>query len=180
MKNPNGKRTARRCLFGVMCVRRPRCKRNLTCGLRSGASHVSGLFARRVTAGPDVVRGSGPNQSHGLRRPMTLKRVFPIDGSTVSHHAIITLAIRLSCADVITRGHAEPLQAAAASTGAPPFSQDRPRNARHLVGDRNGDQLSRLLGQQTCDPGILLRTPETAYFYAWVHLSIFGRSRSSF
>jgi|GraSoiStandDraft_30_1057271.scaffolds.fasta_scaffold936483_2 hypothetical protein len=33
-------------LQGVMCGRRPHCKRNLTCGLRSGASHVSGLFAR--------------------------------------------------------------------------------------------------------------------------------------
>jgi hypothetical protein len=31
---------------------------------------------------------------------MTQKRVFPIDGSTVSHHAIITLAIRLSCSAV--------------------------------------------------------------------------------
>ena len=30
----------------VMCGRRPRCKKNLTFGLRSGASHVSGLFAR--------------------------------------------------------------------------------------------------------------------------------------
>jgi len=68
----------------------------LTCGLRSGASHVSGLFARRVTAGPDVVRGSGPNQSHGLRRPMTLKRVFPIDGSTVSHHAINSVGFATS------------------------------------------------------------------------------------
>jgi hypothetical protein len=32
--------------------------------------------------------------------PMTQKRVVPIDGSTVSHHAIITLAIRLSCSAV--------------------------------------------------------------------------------
>jgi hypothetical protein len=30
----------------VMCGRRPHCKKNLTFGLRSGASHVSGLFAR--------------------------------------------------------------------------------------------------------------------------------------
>jgi hypothetical protein len=30
----------------VMCGRRPHCKKNLTCSLRSGASHVSGLFAR--------------------------------------------------------------------------------------------------------------------------------------
>jgi len=47
-----------------------------------------------MTAGPDVIRGSGPNHSHGLGSPMTQKRVFPIDGSTVSHHVIITLAIR--------------------------------------------------------------------------------------
>jgi hypothetical protein len=31
----------------AMCGRRPRCKGNLAIGLRSGASHVSGLFARR-------------------------------------------------------------------------------------------------------------------------------------
>ena len=30
----------------VMCGRRPHCKEILTFGLRSGASHVSGLFAR--------------------------------------------------------------------------------------------------------------------------------------
>jgi len=30
----------------VMCGRRQHCKKNLTFGLRSGASHVSGLFAR--------------------------------------------------------------------------------------------------------------------------------------
>ncbi len=40
----------------VRCGRRPRCKRNLVLSLRSGASHVSGLVARRMTAGPDVVR----------------------------------------------------------------------------------------------------------------------------
>src|SRR5215472_6567078 len=32
--------------------------------------------------------------------PRIQKRVVPIDGSTVSHHAIITLAIRLSCSIV--------------------------------------------------------------------------------
>jgi hypothetical protein len=30
----------------VMIRRHPRCKKNLTFGLRSGTSHVSGLFAR--------------------------------------------------------------------------------------------------------------------------------------
>jgi hypothetical protein len=38
----NGQRELR-----VMCGRRPRCKRTLAFCLRSGASHVSGLFARR-------------------------------------------------------------------------------------------------------------------------------------
>lgn len=33
--------------------------------LRSGASHVSGLLSRRMTAGPDVVRGSAPIKSAG-------------------------------------------------------------------------------------------------------------------
>jgi hypothetical protein len=37
--------------------------------LRSGASHVSGLLSRRMTAGPDVIRGSGPDQNSGLLRP---------------------------------------------------------------------------------------------------------------
>ena len=36
---------------------------------------------------------------------MTQKRVVPIDGSTVSHHAIITLAIRLSCSAVAVVHH---------------------------------------------------------------------------
>jgi hypothetical protein len=36
---------------------------------------------------------------------MTQKRVVPIDGSTVSHHAIITLAIRLSCSAVPSCSH---------------------------------------------------------------------------
>ena len=42
----SGARRRPECPFRVMCGRRPRCKENLTFGLRSGASHVSGLFAR--------------------------------------------------------------------------------------------------------------------------------------
>src|SRR5947207_1395536 len=38
---------------------------------------------------------------------MTQKRVVPIDGSTVSHHAIITLAIRLPCSTVVSRSHCQ-------------------------------------------------------------------------
>ena len=41
---------------GVMCGRRLHCKWILMFCLRSGASHVSGLLTRRMTAGPDVVR----------------------------------------------------------------------------------------------------------------------------
>src|SRR3974390_670717 len=33
----------------------------------------------------------------------------------------------------------------------------RPSDARHLVGNGNGDELGRLLGQQPHDPGMLLR-----------------------
>jgi len=46
-----------------------------------------------MTAGPDVIRGSGPDQKRGLETPIDPSGFFPIDGSTVSHHVIITLAI---------------------------------------------------------------------------------------
>src|SRR3974390_136797 len=113
-----------------------------------------------MTAGPDAVRGSGPNHSHGTLMPMTQKRVVPIDGSTVSHHAIITLAIRLSHSTVASRSHCQ-----AASGGysklrrsiVSSLGHDRPSDARHLVGNGNGDELGRLLGQQPHDPGMLLR-----------------------
>src|SRR5262247_2198490 len=92
--------------------------------------------------------------------PMTQKRVVPIDGSTVSHHAIITLAIRLSCSIVASCSHCQ------ASSGGcsklrrsivSSFDHDRPSDARRLVGNGNGDELGRLLGQQPHDPGMLLR-----------------------
>ena len=91
---------------------------------------------------------------------MTQKRVVPIDGSTVSHHAIITLAIRLPCSAVASRCHCQ-----ASSGGSSKFRRsivstlghDRPSDARHLVGNGNGDELGRLLGQQPHDPGMLLR-----------------------
>ena len=91
---------------------------------------------------------------------MTQKRVVPIDGSTVSHHAIITLAIRLSGSAVASHSHCQ------ASSGGcsklrrsivSSLGHDRPSDARHLVGNGNGDELGRLLGQQPHDPGMLLR-----------------------
>jgi hypothetical protein len=34
------------------------------------------------------------------------------------------------------------------------FGHDRPSDARHLVGNGNGDELGRLPGQQPYDPGM--------------------------
>src|SRR6476646_3965417 len=91
---------------------------------------------------------------------MTQKRVVPIDGSTVSHPATITLAIRLSCSAVASGSYCQ------ASSGGcsklrrsivSSLGHDRPSDARHLVGNRNGDELGRLLGQQLHDPWMLLR-----------------------
>src|SRR6201988_3693737 len=91
---------------------------------------------------------------------MTQKRVVPIDGSTVSHPPISTLAIRLSCSAV-----ASPPNCQASSGGCsklrrsivPSLGHDRPSDARHLIGNGNGDKLGRLPGQQPHDPGMLLR-----------------------
>jgi hypothetical protein len=86
--------------------------------------------------------------------------VVPIDGSTVSHHAIITLAIRFFYSAVASRIHCQ------ASSGGcskfrrsivSPFGHDRPSDARNLVGDSNGDELGRILAQQLHDLGVLLR-----------------------
>lgn len=91
---------------------------------------------------------------------MTQRRVVPIDGSTVSHHAIITLAIRLSCSAVASCSHCQ------ASSGGcsklwrsivSSFGHDRPSDARHFVSHRNGDKLGRLLRQQLHNPRMLLR-----------------------
>jgi transposase len=38
------------------------------------------LSTAAVAAGPDVIRGSGPNQKHAFLPRMAHKRVFPIDG----------------------------------------------------------------------------------------------------
>src|ERR1700752_2484446 len=104
---------------------------------------------------------------------MTQKRVVPIDGSTVSHHAIITLAIRLSYSAVASRSHCQ------ASSGGcselrrsivSSLGHDRPSDARHLVGNGNGDELGRLLGQQPHDPGMLLRMlPGVSNNGCWTH-----------
>jgi hypothetical protein len=62
-----------------MCGRPLRCKGEVSCfGEAVGCSHVSGLCgAVRITAGPDGVRGSGPNQQRALTA-QNLTRVVPI------------------------------------------------------------------------------------------------------
>jgi hypothetical protein len=70
----------------VMCGRRPHCKQNLTCSLRSNASHESGPFTRHNDLWP---RCSPHIWSRSIARALSLvpqKRVIPIDGSTVSHY----------------------------------------------------------------------------------------------
>src|SRR3954469_25341915 len=90
---------------------------------------------------------------------MTQKRVVPIDGSTVSPHAIITLPIPLSRPAVASRSHCQAslggyskLRRSVVSS----LGHDRPSDARHLVGNGNGHELGRLLSQQPHDPGMLL------------------------
>ena len=78
-----------------MCGRRPHCKRNLACGLRSGASHVSGLLVRHMPLALMCSADRVPIKIPGSKTPIDPRRVLPIDGSTVSHHAIITLAIAM-------------------------------------------------------------------------------------
>src|SRR3974390_1739130 len=94
--------------------------------------------------------------------PMTQKRVVPIDGSPVSHHVIIPLAIRLSCSAVASCSHCQACSGGCSKLRRSIVSSlghDRPSDARHLVGNGNGDELGRLPGQQPYDPGMLLRIP---------------------
>ena len=98
---------------------------------------------------------------------MAQKRVVPIDGSTVSHHAIITLAIRLSCSAVASGSHCQ------ASLGGcsklrrsivSSLGHDRPSDARHLVGNGNGDELGSAAGPKRHD---------------WAALRLFGAGSRS-
>src|SRR5436190_22227938 len=92
--------------------------------------------------------------------PMTQKRVVPSAGSPVSRHAIITLAIRLSRSAVASGSHCQASSGGCSKLRRSILSSlghDRPSDARHLVGNGNGDELGRLLGQQPHDPGMLLR-----------------------
>jgi hypothetical protein len=54
--------------LSVVCGRLPRRKGEVTFGAAVGCGHVSGLFARFMTAGPDAIRSLAPNQFCALRR----------------------------------------------------------------------------------------------------------------
>jgi len=62
-----------------MYGRRPQCKRKIQhFSERVGCSHVYGLYdAAAVAAGPDVIRGSGPNQSLALFARVALVAGLP-------------------------------------------------------------------------------------------------------
>src|SRR6201987_3072893 len=81
---------------------------------------------------------------------MTQKRVVPIDGSTVSHHAIITLAIRLSCSAVASSSHCQALLRRAASSGASDAPRDRAWRI-HVLNDGRCRATSPLLGERRAD-----------------------------
>src|SRR4051794_8364843 len=89
-----------RCRFTYLCVNEPdyegigrwyMCGRPLGCKRENEKSdgridcdHVSGLFSRRMTAGPDGIRDPAPNTSATLTSLCT-KRVLWIVGSTERH-----------------------------------------------------------------------------------------------
>jgi hypothetical protein len=62
-----------------------------------------------MTAGPDVIRGSGPDQKRGLETPIDPSGFFPTNGSTVSHHVIITLAIGMRLSTRSLTLHRQPI-----------------------------------------------------------------------
>src|SRR6516225_4503715 len=92
--------------------------------------------------------------------PMTQKRVLPIDRSTASHHAIITLAIGLFAP---TLPHILPLLSPSGGSRKSrrpvnsTFVHDRPGDARRLVGNGDRNKLGGRFGEQPGDPGMLVR-----------------------
>ena len=54
--------------LACMCGRLPQRKGEVTFGAAVGCGHVSGLFTRFMTAGPDAIRSLAPNQFCALRR----------------------------------------------------------------------------------------------------------------
>ena len=114
-------------------------------GMRSGAVMYPACLRGTLTAGPDEVRGSDPNHRIALCAHDSAQ-VFPIPGSyRFAITSLFTLALvklfRLTRADLSSRFRVRFASA-----------QDRPGDARHLVGKRHGHQADGLGGQQLCQP----------------------------
>ena len=157
------KRRSGPCMDGARVARA-----NLTFCEAFGCSHVYGLFSRgglphrdaaAVAAGPDVIRGSGPNQFHAFLPRVAQKRVFPIDG--LDRFASMSSS-PLQFLNALTQPHTPlgklplTLPQPSRSTGLA-ADQQRPGDAGHFVGKRNRDNLERSPCQKLRDPWKFLR-----------------------
>ena len=160
----NGNRRKRRpCMDGARVARA-----NLTFCEAFGCSHVYGLFSRggsphrdaaAAAAGPDVIRGSGPNQFHAFLPRVAHKRVFPIDGldrfASMSSSPLQFLNA-LTQPILPSASSRSRCRKPSRSTGLA-ADQQRPGDAGHFVGKRNRDNLERSPCQKLRDPWKFLR-----------------------
>jgi hypothetical protein len=96
------------------------------------------LDAVAMAAGPDVIRGSGPNQNHAFLPRMARERVFPIDG--LDRFASMSSS-PLQFLKELTQ-HLSGCRKPSRSTGLTAHQQ-RPGDTGHFVGKRNRDNLER-------------------------------------
>jgi len=117
-------------------------------------SCVRPVCAVFITAGPNAIRGSGPNQKHalvvrldpnGFSRPSVLDR-FCITSQSLrqTRELLASVALRSN------RGRL-PI--------GPPMSQERPGDAGVLVGQCHGRDLGRLIGNQPGKPRVRRAVP---------------------
>ena len=130
-------------LGGVLCGRRPRCKKNLICAAAVGCkSCVRPLYAAHA-AGPDVIRRSGPNHTFELRA-QRLQRVFPILARPFriipsSPRNFERFSTRIYAFSAMPLSFFPNNRASIGITA----SQHRPRNSGHFIGQRHGGQFGR-------------------------------------
>ena len=103
-----------------------------------------------MTAGPDVIRGSGPNHSHGLdaHDPEAGCPDRRLDRFASRHHhprnsIVAPPSPQAPHCQASSGGCSKRRRSIGLS-----FGHDRPGDARHLVGHRDGDDLGWFLGQQ--------------------------------
>jgi hypothetical protein len=111
-----------------------------------------------MTAGPDVVRGSGPNHFHGLdtHDPEAGSPDRQIDRLTSRHHhprnwIFVPALPQTPIAD--PSGGSRKRRRPVDST----FVHYRPCDACRLVGNGDRNKLGRLFGEQLGDPAMLVR-----------------------